>query len=237
MNCINHPEVAAKLACSKCLRPFCSQCLVRVGDEEICLDCFAQKPTQSALPGASNASPTSSTQSAPLSSSQPTVPPVSNASSTATIGSPGIAFGLGFIPGVGAIYNGEYLKAFVHVLIFGFLISISNSRNIGSFEPLFGLMTTAFYFYMPIEAYHTAKRRLLEASGYQVETPVRDSRKEALWTGTLLTIMGCLLFLNELVHGFLEQILKFWPVVLIGFGIYRIREYLGKSKTLEVMGE
>ena len=33
---------------------------------------------------------------------------------------PGLAFALGFIPGVGAIYNGQYLKGLVHALIFGF---------------------------------------------------------------------------------------------------------------------
>jgi hypothetical protein len=35
------------------------------------------------------------------------------------------------------------------------------------------------------------------------------------------------------VDGFLEGALKFWPVVLIGFGIYKIREHLEGGKPLE----
>ena len=41
--------------------------------------------------------------------------------------SPGLAFLLGLIPGVGAIYNGQYAKGLVHVLILGMLISIMSS--------------------------------------------------------------------------------------------------------------
>jgi hypothetical protein len=44
--------------------------------------------------------------------------------------------------------------------------------------------------------------------------------------------MGCLLFVNEWVDGFLEGVLKFWPVVLIGFGAYKIREHLRKERLL-----
>src|SRR5216683_6017498 len=47
-----------------------------------------------------------------------TPPPVPNADV-----SPGLAFGLGLIPGVGAIYNGQYAKGLVHVIIIGLMIS------------------------------------------------------------------------------------------------------------------
>jgi TM2 domain-containing membrane protein YozV len=33
-----------------------------------------------------------------------------------------LAFILGFIPGLGAIYNGEYNKAMIHIVVFGALI-------------------------------------------------------------------------------------------------------------------
>ncbi|MCI0417777.1 MAG: hypothetical protein L0387_03770 [Acidobacteria bacterium] len=127
------------------------------------------------------------------------------------------------------------MKAFVHVLIFGFLVSLAGSSKVGSFEPLFGIMTAAFYFYMPLEAYHTAKRRALRAAGFHVKARETDKRQENLWTGVILTVMGGLLFVNEWVHGFLEGALKFWPVVLIGFGAYKIREHLSKEKPLEAV--
>jgi len=68
--------------------------------------------------------------------------------------SPGLAAMLGLIPGVGAMYNGEYAKGFLHVLIFGTLIWMA-----GHVHGLFGIGIAAFYVYMPIEAYRTARAR------------------------------------------------------------------------------
>src|ERR1700689_365768 len=45
---------------------------------------------------------------------------------------PGMALGLGFIPGLGAVYNGEYIKALIHVLIFGGLIAGQSNEVSGS---------------------------------------------------------------------------------------------------------
>ena len=156
-------------------------------------------------------------------------------STTESMSSPGTVFALGLIPGVGAICNGEYLKAVIHVLIFGFLVSLSGSSKVGSFEPLFGIMTAAFFCYMPLEAYHTAKRNALRAAGVPVKDRAVDKEQETLWTGVILTVMGCLLFVNEWVDGFLEGALKFWPVVLIGFGAYKIREHLSKERPVEAI--
>src|SRR5271166_4593181 len=59
-------------------------------------------------------------------------PPVANHDA-----SPGLAFVLGLIPGVGAIYNGQYAKGLVHVVILGILISIvSSDQTSGNLEPL-----------------------------------------------------------------------------------------------------
>jgi hypothetical protein len=68
--------------------------------------------------------------------------------------SPKLAAILGFIPGVGAIYNGEYAKGFVHVLIFATLIWMADHLS-----GIFGLGIAAFVIYMPIEAYQTARAR------------------------------------------------------------------------------
>jgi len=43
------------------------------------------------------------------------------------------------------------------------------------------------------------------------------------------------LFVNEWVESFLEGALKFWPVALIGFGAYKIREHLHKERPLGVV--
>ena len=81
---------------------------------------------------------------------QPTLPPQTGPN-------PGLAATLGFIPGLGAVYNGEYIKALIHVLIFGGLIALLSSDLPGGYDAFFGIALGCFYFYMPIEAYRTAK--------------------------------------------------------------------------------
>jgi hypothetical protein len=66
---------------------------------------------------------------------------------------PGTATILGFIPGVGAMYNGQYIKAIVHVLVFVVLISISEHYG------LFGIFVAAWVLYQVFDAHQTAKAR------------------------------------------------------------------------------
>jgi hypothetical protein len=81
-----------------------------------------------------------------------TVPPANAVGGS----NPVLAAILGFIPGVGAMYNGEYAKGFVHALIFATLIWAAS--NVSEF---FGPLIALFIFYMVFEAYQTAKARRL----------------------------------------------------------------------------
>jgi hypothetical protein len=60
---------------------------------------------------------------------------------------------LGFIPGVGAMYNGQFAKALAHVLIFAVFVSLSDK------SALFGLLVAAWIFYQVFDAAQTAKAR------------------------------------------------------------------------------
>src|SRR6185437_14826514 len=66
---------------------------------------------------------------------------------------PGLAALLGFIPGVGAMYNGQYAKGIVHLIVFAILVSLSSENGI------FGLLIAGWVFYQVIEAHHTAQAR------------------------------------------------------------------------------
>jgi serine/threonine protein kinase len=68
------------------------------------------------------------------------------------------AFMLGFIPGVGAVYNGEYKKAAVHVLVFIALSQLIDMAS-GSFRSSLEWVRIAFFFYMAFDAYHTVQKR------------------------------------------------------------------------------
>jgi hypothetical protein len=145
---------------------------------------------------------------------------------------PGAAFALGLIPGVGAIYNGEFLKAAVHVLIFGTLVSL-----LGLPTPLMAMMTFAFYWYMPFEAYYTAKKRKYQADGIELETPIdrlqqqfSSMKERELWGGIALVIIGGLLLLGNLNLFNLAWIGRvLWPAVLVGVGIWLLKKRQGKA--------
>ena len=142
-------------------------------------------------------------------------------------GSPGLAFVLGLIPGVGAVYNGQYAKGLVHVVILGLAISLIGSGAVSGFEPLFGLLISCFWFYMAFEAYHTAKMRRAGARVDEFSSvfPRPASRHPAarVPVGPILLIaLGTLFLLGNLDVLDMRKLLRYWPVLLIGMGIYMI---------------
>ncbi|HSR08524.1 MAG TPA: DUF5668 domain-containing protein [Bryobacteraceae bacterium] len=147
--------------------------------------------------------------------------------------SPGLAFILGFIPGVGAVYNGQYAKGLVHVVIFGSIISILSSGAARGFEPLFGLMIPTFVFYMCFEAYHTAKKRrdgemVDEFSGLVRRDSAAPSRFPL--APALLIAFGILFLLDNLEVLKIGRLLRYWPAALIVLGLYLLYERITETK-------
>jgi len=134
-----------------------------------------------------------------------------------------LAFVLGWIPGVGAIYNGQYAKGLMHVVVFGLLISLINHAP-GDLEPLFGMSIAAWFFYMAFEAYHTAKRRMLGIPVDEFSSLVRlDSSNGRVPVGpVILIILGTFFLLANFDLIRMQDILRFWPLALIGFGVYML---------------
>ncbi|MBK5290930.1 MAG: hypothetical protein JJE04_04445 [Acidobacteriia bacterium] len=145
--------------------------------------------------------------------------------------SPGLAFLLGLIPGVGAIYNGQYAKGLIHVVVFGLLVSIVSSDNVtGEMTPLFAMMIPIWVMYMAFEAYHTAQRRL---NGQIVDefsslVPLQGQQRFPA-APILLIAVGILFLLHNLEIVRIGQLLRFWPVTLIGLGAYMLYVRLSGS--------
>jgi hypothetical protein len=140
---------------------------------------------------------------------------------TGVSSSPGLAFLLGWIPGVGAIYNGQYAKGLVHVVVFGLLVSLINHAP-GDLEPLFGMSIAAWFFYMAFEAYHTAKKRLLGIPVDEFSSLVHfDASSGRIPLAPVLLIgLGTFFLLANFELISIQQILRFWPLGLIGVGLY-----------------
>ncbi len=138
--------------------------------------------------------------------------------------SPGLAFLLGLIPGVGAIYNGQYAKGLVHVIIVGLMISILDSGVSAGLEPLFGLLLTAFWCYMAFEAYHTAKKRQLgqPVDEFSSLVPLRGGTSRVPVAPVILIALGVVFLLNNLDVFRMRDLLRYWPVFLIALGAYML---------------
>src|SRR5579863_6425098 len=164
----------------------------------------------------------------PYAPSQP--PPLPKADQSV---SPPLAFMLGFIPGVGAVYNGQYAKGLLHVVIFGSIISILSSGAAQGFVPLFGLMIPTFVFYMAFEAYHTAKKRregemVDEFSGLVRRDSAAPSRFPL--APALLIAFGILFLLDNLEVLRIGRLLRYWPAALIALGLYLLYERITETK-------
>jgi len=198
MKCYKHPETESAAFCGQCGRAVCAACKHDVRGMIYCEDCLAARV------------------------SSPSFPPVFGPSAGP---SPGVALGLGFIPGVGAIYNGQIVKAVIQVLLFGSLIAISD-RVPGPMDTIFGLGAAAFYFYMVIDSYQTARAKLM---GQPVPEwfGLGEMKMNAPIGAALLIGLGALFLLDNLgIHVF-QEIGKYWPVLLIVFGILLLQRRMG----------
>jgi TM2 domain-containing membrane protein YozV len=211
MNCANHPESPASAFCRDCGKPMCPECQRPALGSIYCaehLPVSARPVSPPFAPGAS-----------PYTTAAPVQQPVYD------IGAhPALALILGFIPGVGAIYNGQYAKGLIHAVVFGLLISLTSSSHNGRLEPLFGLLIAAWVFYMAFEAFHTARKRRY---GVQVEEfsslfDVRPTQGRFPAGAILLIAIGFLLLLDTTDIISMYQMERYWPVGLIVFGIYML---------------
>lgn len=135
------------------------------------------------------------------------------------MGNPGAALVLGFIPGLGAVYNGEYTKALVHLAIWGGLFALGLSDKIGDMDVLVWVAFGLFPLYMAIDAYRTAVAR---RHGETAPGLVIEGRGALPVGGIVLIGMGVLFLLGEfgLLNG--EWVGRFWPLALIILGVWII---------------
>lgn len=222
MNCAVHTDTPAVAYCRTCGKALCENCKRDVMGAIYCEPCIAVR-----LQGAQTATP------------PPPLPPGTPVATVPGAPSPGIAMLLGFIPGVGAMYNGQFMKGFIHVVIFVMLI-------IGTeYHWAFGLMIGFFVIYMAFDAYKTAEARKLGLplpdalgldrlfglqEGHSVPTaatpagttipgqPAQPARSSNEPTGAIVLIVLGVFFLLTTLGPFSMH--RLWPLFLIGTGLW-----------------
>ena len=148
MNCANHPDRERTAFCQNCGKPLCQECTRTVGSAVFCEPCLAARLSGVGAPPPPPTGTYTYTggDSNLRYSVSGTIPPPGSPN-------PALAALLGIIPGVGAMYNGQFAKGIVHLVIFAILVSLSHENGI------FGLFIAGWVCYQVIEAYHTARAR------------------------------------------------------------------------------
>jgi hypothetical protein len=217
MNCFNHSETPAIAYCRACGKALCNDCK-RTAQGTIFCD---EHAPAAAIEGAIRQAVVDRIAQETAAAVAPT--PSAGSIATGDV-SPGLACLLGFIPGVGAIYNGQYAKGLVHAIVFGLLVSITSSGTAGDLEPLFGILIGVWVMYMALEAYHTARKR---RAGEPVDefSSILDvhGRRTGFPVGAITLIaLGVLLLLSTMDVIQLRYLLRYWPVLLILAGAYML---------------
>jgi len=221
MNCAVHPDVEASGYCRNCGKPMCPACVRPVRDVLYCEECLAKVVGMAPVPAPVTATPEGS--GAPgLPMGVPTAVPASSA------GTPVLAFILGLIPGLGAVYNGEYNKALLHIVIFaGIILGLNLDLGDGAQAVLIcGLVV--FPFYMAIDAVRTLKAR---QSGVNYQDPLENWTKQRSIGPILLIGLGGLFLLRNFgVFDFFRIRELIFPLILIGIGVLLLKNRMeGKS--------
>ena len=150
MNCANHPDREHTAFCQNCGKPICQECTRVVGTAVFCEPCLAARLAGAGAPPPAGGPYTYTGSEGNVNYGTPgPIPPPPLAGEP----NPGLAALLGFIPGVGAMYNGQYAKGVVHLIVFAILVSLANENGI------FGLFIAGWVCYQIIEAHHTARAR------------------------------------------------------------------------------
>ncbi len=241
MNCQIHPESPATAYCRTCGMPVCDACRRDAFGTVYCPEhapAASVGGSQQGPVGASSPVPPPGLGAVPPTAgfAPPTMPPPGYTATGAyppgtvfvqparagTV-SPALAFFLGLIPGVGAIYNGQYAKGIVHGLVWGLLMSIADSRAAHGLEPIFVMLVIVWWAYMAIEAHRTAH---LIAAGQPVDefssiVSVHGRGEQAVVAGVVLMVLGVILLLRTLnVLDIDELLARYWPVLLIAGGAW-----------------
>lgn len=147
--------------------------------------------------------------------------------------SPGFAGVLGIFPfGVGALYNGQYTKALLHLVLFSGLVSMQER---GGGQPFLGLILAGFIIYQFFDNIQSARAINAAAAG---QTPAEAGvaglpeipAQGSIFWGVVLMALGGLLILANFELISYDTLFDFWPVAVIVIGLKLVLEAVAKSK-------
>jgi len=140
---------------------------------------------------------------------------------------PSLAAFLAIFPGMGAIYNGNFLKGITYILIFAVLIVLTGNAS----DPdsvVFGLMIAGFYIFQIIDSYNEAGK--LNKAGSAVDGEAAGREDLSLFSAVVVLVLGVLFQLVNFDVLTFRQVTRLWPLALIAFGIKIVFNYFKREE-------
>ncbi len=199
MKCHYHPDLDSVKICSTCSRSLCQSCAHSIKGRVLCTNCLVAGAEFAALA---------------------TSPRLANYS-------PPRAALFAVIPGIGAVYNQQYVKAVQHFAVFAALVLIADRG-----PEIFGFAAFAFWIFTIVDAYRSAQsilRRAATHPGMAQEEMVEVN--VPVWGGVLV-FLGIIFFLDNLDWVRLGRMLDFaWPLLFVAAGIYLILDFYRRDRS------
>jgi hypothetical protein len=196
MKCSYHPAVESQEMCSSCTRTLCSECAHKIKGKTFCQDCLVEGAEWAATVRGLRM-PADAPKRAAL---------------------------CALIPGMGAVYNNEYLKAITFFAVFASLIMLGEGVH-----AVFGFGAFVFLVFTLFDAYRTAElhaRQRLDSG--KISEASQQSDKTVVGWGIFLIVLGILFLAQNIIpYHFLTRI---WPLLFILLGAYLVYRALFDRK-------
>src|SRR5215213_3048287 len=201
MYCSYHPLNVSHAQCGSCGRSLCTVCDHRIKGYPYCQDCIVM-----GVEGLSRR----------------------NHHAGGSRKSARLAALCAVLPGMGAVYNRQNLKAIVH---FVSIVGLFQLTDVHFFDAFFALAGVVFYFYSILDAYRTARRIAEGESAAGDEEQFKQALiKRAPVIGVVLIVSGLLLFIRIVQPFFFSVSLgKLLPVGLVILGGFLLTRYFKRS--------
>ena len=190
MKCNYHPTAEAGEFCRACNKPLCSECAHQIKGKHYCQDCLVR--------GAEWAAAVKDLR----------VP----------VDSPKRAAVCSLIPGMGAVYNNEYLKAITFFAVFACLVMMGDHIH-----GIFGFGAFAFLIFTMFDSYRTAEATTRARMEPGIGAGEPQSDKTIIGWGIFLMLLGVIFLLQNIIPYYFLN--KMWPSVFIFLGAYLVYRY------------
>jgi hypothetical protein len=135
---------------------------------------------------------------------------------------PSLAAFLAIVPGMGAVYNGNFLKGITYMLVFAVLIVLTDNAH----DPdtvVFGLMIAGFYIFQIIDSYNEAGK--INQNALSEENSTSGKEDLSLFSAVIVLLIGIIFQLANFDLLTYRQVTRLWPLLLIAFGIKIVFNY------------